>query len=438
MPDSDGILHKLNRAFLFQGALIAVAAILGVFFAKIVIEEILVKNAIQQEQDFFWNQYDADPGFPLPHTKNLTGYFSASQLPEFIQQDLPLAPGMYEYNRKDDRQVLQVSEYAGKTLYLIYYRGQVDALVLYYGLFPLLTVLVILYLSLWLTYRFNRKTVSPLIWLAHQINKIDFGNRELAVVIEQSPFDTNDEIQILSDAITRLGEKLNSYIARERDFTRDASHELRSPLTVINIATDLILAEDALSDATLKSLARIKRAIADMEQLTEVFLMLAREDDKALVMKSVDLGEIIEQQIDRAKIVHRNKSVDIKLIQHHQVRLMGSDMVLSVLLGNLIRNAILYTDVGSIEIVINRNTVTIKDSGEGMSQQQLENMFKPYHRGSNTNASGFGVGLTIVKRLSGRFNWPIKVKSEPGSGTRIEVTFNDAQVSSIETSARPV
>jgi len=161
MPDSDGILHKLNRAFLFQGALIAVAAILGVFFAKIVIEEILVKNAIQQEQDFFWNQYDADPGFPLPHTKNLTGYFSASQLPEFIQQDLPLAPGMYEYNRKDDRQVLQVSEYAGKTLYLIYYRGQVDALVLYYGLFPLLTVLVILYLSLWLTYRFNRKTVSP-------------------------------------------------------------------------------------------------------------------------------------------------------------------------------------------------------------------------------------------------------------------------------------
>lgn len=432
MPKSDGILNKLNRAFLLQGALIAVAAILGVFFAKIVIEEILVKSAIQQEEQFFWENYSENSSFPLPNTKNLTGFFDPQQLPEFIRKDLPLAEGMHEYNRKDDRQVLLVSEQQGKTLYLIYYRGQVDALVLYYGLFPLLTVLLILYLSLWLTYRFNRKTVSPLIWLAHQIHQIDFEKNDLEVTIDQSPFDTNDEIQILSDAITQLGEKLNSFIARERNFTRDASHELRSPLTVINIATDLILAEDNLSDPAINSLSRIKRAIADMEQLTEVFLMLAREDDKALDMKSVEIGDIIEQQIDRAKIVHRNKSVDITLTRNHHATLITSDMVLSVLLGNLIRNAIMYTNVGGIEIVVNNNTVIIKDSGEGMTQQQVEDMFKPFHRGANVNASGFGVGLTIVKRLSERFNWPIKVESEPGTGTQIQVTFVDAKVSSVE------
>ena len=432
MAKSDGILNKLNRAFLLQGALIAVAAILGVFFAKIVIEEILVKSAIQQEQQFFWENYSKNTSFPLPNTKNLTGFFDPQQLPEYIRKDLPLAVGMHEYNRKDDRQVLQVSEQQGRTLYLIYYRGQVDALVLYYGLFPLLTVLLILYLSLWLTYRFNRKTVSPLIWLAHQINQVDFENNDLEVTIDQSPFDSNDEIQILSDAISQLGEKLNSFIARERNFTRDASHELRSPLTVINIATDLILAEDNLSELAKNSLSRIKRAIADMEQLTEVFLMLAREDDKALDMKSVEIGDIIEQQIDRAKIVHRNKSVDITLTRNHYATLITSDMVLSVLLGNLIRNAIMYTNVGGIEIVVNNNTVIIKDSGEGMTQQQVEDMFKPFHRGANVNASGFGVGLTIVKRLSERFNWPIKVESEPGTGTQIQVTFVDAKVSIVE------
>ncbi|NNE64616.1 MAG: sensor histidine kinase, partial [Gammaproteobacteria bacterium] len=161
MSKSNGLIHKINRAFLLQGLLITLAVVLGVFFAKIVIEQILIKNAILEEESYFWQQYQRDPSFPLPDTKNLTGYFDSTLLPEQIQRNIPQEEGFYEYGKDEDGLVMHISQAQNQTLYLLYYRGQVDALVLYYGIFPLLTVLLILYLSLWLTYSYNRRTVSP-------------------------------------------------------------------------------------------------------------------------------------------------------------------------------------------------------------------------------------------------------------------------------------
>ena len=432
MPKGNGILNKINRAFLFQGLLIAMAAILGVFFAKIVIEEILVKSAILEETDYFWQQHQLDSQFALPDTKNLTGYFDPSGLPYIIQQDLPTEPGFYEYDNHGDRLVLYLSEQNQRVLYLLYFRGQVDALVLYYGLFPLLTVLVILYLALWLTYRLSHRTVSPIIHLANQINQLDFSKDDLSIDIDQLSYNSDDEIQVLSDAISHLGERLDAFVARERNFTRDASHEMRSPLTVINIAADMLLSEQTLSKPAYNSVHRIKRAIADMERLTEVFLMLARENNQALTTDMVLLNDVVEEEVERAQLLNKNPQLEIYYQAGNKIMTWGSDMVLSVLLGNLIRNAMLYTEQGSIEIRLSDKSVIIEDSGKGIPQQQIEEMFKPFQRGENINASGYGIGLTIVKRLSERFNWPIKVDSELGKGTRIEVSFPDAKTAELD------
>jgi signal transduction histidine kinase len=99
-----------------------------------------------------------------------------------------------------------------------------------------------------------------------------------------------------------------------------------------------------------------------------------------------------------------------------------------VLFGNLIRNAFLYTEEGSIVIDIRNHSVIIKDSGKGIPQQQVDEIFKPYYRGSNASTHGYGVGLTIVKRLSDRFNWPIRISSTPGKGTRVEVQFPESDI----------
>ena len=117
--------------------------------------------------------------------------------------------------------------------------------------------------------------------------------------IENLPFDIDDDIQVLSDAIVNLGERLDAFITREHNFTRDASHELRSPLTVINIAADMLLAEQELPAAAKKSVMRIKRAASDMEELTEAFLLLARESDQEITTERVTINDIIEKEIAR-------------------------------------------------------------------------------------------------------------------------------------------
>ena len=425
MKPHRGLIHKINRAFIFQGLFISIAALLSVFFAKVVLEETLIKEAIQQEAEYFWKRYQSDDTFSLPDTQNLTGYFDIEQLPDDIKTRLPLTQGFHEST--EQHIVVYKTRQDDKDLYLLYYRDQVDSLAMYYGLFPLTLILIFLYTTLWFSYRFSRRMVSPVSWLASQVNRIDFSAKKISPInLDEIPFETDDEIQLLANSIAHLGERVDSFIERERNFTRDASHELRSPLTVIRIATDMLQSEQSLSTPASNSLQKIKRAANDMEDLTAAFLLLARESDDALMIETVNMNDIIHQEVERAETFNRVKNLPISVSEKHQLQVNASDKVLSVLLGNLIRNAILYTESGTIQISITEHSVIIEDSGVGMSKEEIDNIFLPYYRAKNGSNIGQGVGLTIVKRLSERFHWPLEIKSFPGEGTRIEVFFKDS------------
>jgi len=428
MPKNSGLLKKISRAFLLQAGLISIAVMLSVFVAKIVLEEVLIKEAIEQEAEYFWENYQRDKNFSLPDTLNLTGYLADDNLPDGIRKLSDEVPGFYEYDDDLERLVVHVSSQDKQTLYLLYNRGQVDSLAAYYGLFPLALVLILLYLSLWLSYTFSRRALSPFTQLARQVNQIDFNSPDFSLdQTEQKSFESNHEIKVLTDAIDNLGERLNAFISRERNFTRDASHELRSPLTVIKIAADMLESEQELSVPAQNTVNRIRRAATDMEELTQAFLLLARESDQALTSDMVSVNDVIKEEIERAELLNPDKQLTINYQPEFELRTRASDKVLSVLIGNLIRNAFLYTDGGSIDISVRTDNIIISDSGKGIPPHQVDNMFKPYRRGENTNVAGYGVGLTIVKRLSDRFNWPITIKSEPGVGTSVAVQFPESE-----------
>ena len=426
MKQNRGLIHKINRAFIVQGLFISVAALLSVFFAKVVLEETLIKEAIKQEADYFWERYQSNDTFPLPDTQNLTGYFDIEELPGDIKTRLPLTQGFHEST--EQHIVVYKTRQGDNDLYLLYYRDQVDSLAMYYGLFPLTLILIFLYATLWFSYRFSRRMVSPVSWLAKQVNRIDFSAKQISPInLEEIPFDTDDEIQLLANSINHLGERLDNFIERERNFTRDASHEMRTPLTVIRIATDMLQGEKTSSDLATKSLQKIKRAVDDMEDLTEAFLLLARESDSALSIESVNINDIVHEEIERAEPFNRIKNIPVSITEHHELNINASDKVLSVLLGNLIRNAMLYTDSGTIDITITDNSVIIEDSGIGMSKEEVDKIFMPHYRAKSNINIGHGVGLTIVKRLSERFHWPLKVRSTPQKGTRIEIFFKNPE-----------
>ncbi|MEM7255675.1 MAG: ATP-binding protein, partial [Pseudomonadota bacterium] len=103
---------------------------------------------------------------------------------------------------------------------------------------------------------------------------------------------------------------------------------------------------------------------------------------------------------------------------------------LAVLVGNLVRNACAYTEQGTIDITITENGLCIQDSGVGIPAGEMSKVFEAHYRGQRrSDSTGHGVGLTIVKRFSDRFRWPLRIDSDVGKGTRVEVKFPDAVVS---------
>ena len=114
-----GILSKLRRAFLVQAVFISIAVLLGVFIASMVIDEILIKSAIQQEADYYWQEKKLNPDFNLPNTSNLQGFSSKAILKQEFNFEGNQAAGFHDHIIDDKHLVLHISEVDNHKLFLV-------------------------------------------------------------------------------------------------------------------------------------------------------------------------------------------------------------------------------------------------------------------------------------------------------------------------------
>ncbi len=210
---------------------------------------------------------------------------------------------------------------------------------------------------------------------------------------------------------------------RERDFTRDASHELRTPLTVIRVASDLIAHDAGLSPASRRSLARIQDAVAGMEAVIDALLFLARCEQAPLGVDDVVVREVVEREIDRIRPALRHKALALRLEVEAEPVLHAPPRVLQVMLGNLLANAVRFTDAGEVVVRLKEGSVEVEDSGIGMDAATLARAFEPFYRGEGEQYVGSGLGLSIAHRLGQRCGWPLRLDSTPGQGTRASIMF---------------
>lgn len=459
MRASGGLGRRLGRAFVLQAAAISVAALVGVWAAAFTIEDLLIERALEQEADYFWALRERRADLPAPDTRNLTGYLARggdhSDVPEPLRA---LAPGYHRLSTSSDLTVVYVTERGDERLALVFDGEQVRELSVFFGLAPLALVLAVLYLAAWLSYRAARRAVSPVEWLAREVHRLDPEHPDAtAFASERLPGRPDTEVVDLADALARLARRVNEFTERERNFTRDASHELRSPLTVIRLAADMLLSEQKLDRPAHNSVLRIKRAANDMEELTEAFLLLARESERGLSVEPVCVNDVVAEEVERARLLVGDRPLRVNLLGECRMQLDASDRVLSVMVGNLLRNAVNYTDEGEVQARIGRGFVEITDSGSGIAREEMDKVFRPFYRADADTAAkaeigapatetdgaddarrdgaaarprprgGHGVGLTIVKRLSDRFGWPVRIDSTPGVGTRVVVEFPGAR-----------
>jgi signal transduction histidine kinase len=428
MPDKRGLTRRLGRDLALQAVYISLAVLVSVFVAAMVIPDFMIKQALEDEADYYWSRERADASHPLPDTKNMTAF--REDLGEAVPPGwVGLAPGFHR--RDEPRETLTyVSERDGKRLLLVFEVEQVNELVLLFGLIPLALALTVIYLSLYAGYRVSRRAVSPVVGLAEQVERLDPSAPDASLLRLERPAEADPEIRVLSDALQDLINRVSEFAERERRFTRDASHELRTPLTVIKMAVDKLLKDEGFDESSRETMLRIRKSADDMERLTSAFLLLARESGVGLESEWVCVNDIVAAELERAEIIDPNRRIATGVEEQCRLSVLAHEKVLSSVIGNLLRNALSYTDQGSVQVKIDADSVTIEDTGPGMKQGEIEKVFKPYHRASRQRG-GFGVGLTIVKRLTERFDWPLVMESEPNRGTRVTVRFPQARAEQV-------
>ena len=428
MTERSGLRRKIWVAFILQAAAISFAAVLGVYGASAVLKHVLIQRALQEEAGHFWARRDDDPAALVPDTYNMNGYLvrqgETSGLPDPLQA-LPV--GFHSLPRSQGGSLVLVEDREGMRLLLLFKQEQVDSLAFWFGMAPLALVLAVVYIIAFATYRTSKRVVSPVIWLANQVQHWDPQHPDTnALRPENLPGDVVGETLTLASSLHDFASRIGSFVEREHNFTRDASHELRTPLTVIRVAGDMMDGDESLSPMSRRSLKRIRAAGRDMEALIEAFLILAREGDTGLPDDDFSVGAIACEEIDKARPLLAGKPVQLELRQEADLELHAPARVFSVMLGNLLRNACHYTDSGTVLVTVRRDSVQVADSGVGMSATELARVFEPFYRAGDGLKEGQGIGLSIVRRLSERYGWPVRLESEPGKGTTATISFPSA------------
>jgi len=235
----------------------------------------------------------------------------------------------------------------------------------------------------------------------------------------------DDELGQLVDVFNRLMDRLEHLFGAQRRLVADVSHELRTPLTAIRGNLDLI----KRYGVDKESLEAIESETDRMARLLDDLLLLARADygSMQIEMAQVDLDTVVGEVFKEAKILARDRDLQIRLTAIEPIRMIGNNDRLKQLILNLVGNAIKFTpDGGTIALALRREgnmaRLTVSDTGVGIAPEDLERIFDRFYQADPARSraqerGGAGLGLAIAKWIAEAHGGSIEVQSEVGKGT---------------------
>ena len=420
-----GLRARLGRLFAVQLAVIGLATVIGIYITQLVVEDLLTRQALDLEAEHFWTRYDADPGTPLPDTANMRGYLTRPGVrPPIGLEDV--AAGFSRIDFEGRSRVVHVSENAGARLVLVFDSAQVSDLAFYFGILPLSIVLLLIYALLFVAYRWSQAALSPIIRLARRLEAVDFTRPGgIHLDLADLAHSADAEVATMIDALGSFTARLDAAIERERVFTRDAGHELRTPVAVFKGSLDLLERDRSRPSADRKALARMRRTVADMESLLETLLLLARVEAEPVHGETTSVNQVASEEIDALRELteaHRNR-VELTTAADRDVR--APKQIVRIVVGNVLKNAVSFTRDGKVDVHIHAGGMTVTDTGIGMSSEELGNAFEAFYRADAARGvtPGHGLGLAIVGRIVKRYGWTIRARSRSGEGTTVDLGF---------------
>jgi two-component system, OmpR family, sensor kinase len=238
-----------------------------------------------------------------------------------------------------------------------------------------------------------------------------------------------DEVAPLIAELNRLLARLSDAFDAQRAFVADAAHELRSPLTALNLQLHLL--ERAADDpARTDAREKLGGAIARASHLVEQLLTLARnEEAQSAALQSVSLDEAARAGIADAHALATSRGTDASLEAAQRVTVRGDGDSLRILVRNLIDNAVRYAPAnGTVKARVESAagggaTLVVDDSGPGIPAIERDRAFDRFFRRNGAAEGGSGLGLAIVKAIASRHGATVTLGESPLGGLRVTVSF---------------
>lgn len=266
---------------------------------------------------------------------------------------------------------------------------------------------------------------SPISKLRTATKKLANGDLQTRVADEVG--NRHDELAALARDFDEMAERIETLIDSQKRLTRDVSHELRSPLARLNVALELAKAKSNGEDNKL--LDRIERESKQLNDMISQILTLSKLESQSetIEKRDINIGKLIEKVVADADFEAQSQNKKVEITQNSDARIFGSENLLKSAVENVLRNAVRYTK-DKVEVSVNgganETVIKIRDHGAGVPDEELEKLFKPFHRVAEARerkSGGVGLGLAIAEQAVHAHKGKIAAQNAENGGLIVEI-----------------
>ncbi|HEX3998785.1 MAG TPA: ATP-binding protein [Pirellulales bacterium] len=272
----------------------------------------------------------------------------------------------------------------------------------------------------------SRRVLQPITAMSSTAAAISASNLSRRINLQE----VDSELGQLAEVLNAMFVRLEMAFERQAEFVADASHELRTPITILLSHCELALAKPRSADELRETIATCLRASRRMKSLAEGLLTLARADAGKLGLRQdrVSLDRLVLESAATVQPLADHKNVSLA-VDAQPVEVMGDSGRLAQVVTNLLTNAIHYNVAsGSVAVRVSQNAgaavVTVADTGCGIPEADWPHIFERFYRvdkARSRETGGYGLGLAICKSIVESHGGTISFRSQTGSGTTFTV-----------------
>ena len=288
-------------------------------------------------------------------------------------------------------------------------------------------------------YRFTRRVLLPVRRITGTVKEIR-SDADLSRRVGLTDADNGkapvhrDEFYALAETFDGMLEELEEVFRREQQFTSDASHELRTPVSVILAQCDAMLSDESLTEEQRSQLALIRRKAAGMSDMISQLLFLSRADQgrQPIHRERLDLSELTEMIVEEQQMLADGSGRGIRIESRISpgVEADADETLYIRMVSNLLSNAVRYShDGGKVEVILEERDGEVRgrvrDYGVGIAAEDLPRVWERFYRAdsSRTETSHSGLGLSMVRWIAHAHGGDVSVTSEAGKGSEFAFYF---------------